>query len=119
MTSIAINRKDRGGRPCGTSKETAIVLARRKHFRRGEVRMRQLASCQKMADKSQKRTIALGLSTAALGVLEQLPSDLDRHIRGSSSREERFGFRLYFFWDDEGQQAVVGSFPTHLSTRAS
>lgn len=44
---------------------------------------------------------------------------LDRHIKGSSSREERFGFRLYFFWDDDSQQAVVGSFPTHLSTRAT
>lgn len=47
------------------------------------------------------------------------PRDLDRHIKGSSSREERFGFRLYFFWDDDSQQAVVGSFPTHLATRAT
>ncbi|BAV33758.1 hypothetical protein SCL_1447 [Sulfuricaulis limicola] len=44
---------------------------------------------------------------------------LDRHIKGSSSREERFGFRLYFFWDDDSQQVVVGSFPSHLSTRAT
>jgi hypothetical protein len=47
------------------------------------------------------------------------PRCLDRHIKGSSSREERFGFRLYFFWDDDSQQAVVGSFPTHLTTRAT
>jgi len=47
------------------------------------------------------------------------PRYLDRHIKGSSSREERFGFRLYFFWDDDSQQAVVGSFPTHLATRAT
>jgi hypothetical protein len=47
------------------------------------------------------------------------PRYLDRHIKGSSSREGRFGFRLYFFWDEDSQQAVVGSFPSHLSTRAS
>lgn len=44
---------------------------------------------------------------------------LERHLKGSSSREERFGFRLYFFWDDDTQQVVVGSFPGHLTTRAS
>lgn len=44
---------------------------------------------------------------------------LDRHIRGSNSREERYGFRLYFFWDEGSQQVVVGSFPGHLSTRAT
>lgn len=44
---------------------------------------------------------------------------LERHLKGSSSREERFGFRLYFFWDDDSRQVVVGSFPAHLSTRAS
>lgn len=47
------------------------------------------------------------------------PRYLDRHIKGSNSRDERYGFRLYFFWDDETQQVVVGSFPTHLATRAS
>lgn len=47
------------------------------------------------------------------------PKTLDRHIKGSNSREERFGFRLYFFWDSESQRAVVGSFPTHLATRAT
>jgi hypothetical protein len=44
---------------------------------------------------------------------------LDRHVKGSSSREELFGFLLYFFWDEDCQQVVVGSFPTHLSTRAT
>lgn len=47
------------------------------------------------------------------------PRYLDRHLKGSNSREERYGFRLYFFWDDESQQVVVGSFPAHLTTRAS
>lgn len=45
--------------------------------------------------------------------------ELDRHLKGSSSRDIRFGFRLYFFWDEDTQQVVVGSLPGHLSTRAS
>jgi hypothetical protein len=45
--------------------------------------------------------------------------ELDRHLKGSNSREERFGFRLYFFWDDETDQVVVGWFPSHLPTRAT
>jgi hypothetical protein len=44
---------------------------------------------------------------------------LDRHLKGSDSRDRRFGFRLYFFWDDEGQVAVVGWLPSHLDNRAS
>jgi len=45
--------------------------------------------------------------------------ELDRHLQGSNSRDERFGFRLYFFWDDETDQVVVGWFPSHLPTRAT
>jgi hypothetical protein len=45
--------------------------------------------------------------------------ELDRHIKGSNSRDERFGFRLYFFWDDETDQVIVGWFPSHLPTRAT
>jgi len=44
---------------------------------------------------------------------------LDRHIKGSSTRDERYAFRLYYFWDDDSQQVVVGSFPGHLTTRAT
>ena len=42
---------------------------------------------------------------------------LDRHLKGSNSRDRRFGFRLYFFWDDEGQVVVVGWLPSHLQNR--
>jgi hypothetical protein len=45
--------------------------------------------------------------------------ELSRHLKGSNSRDPRFGFRLYFFWDEESQQVIVGSLPSHLSTRAS
>lgn len=44
---------------------------------------------------------------------------LDRHLKGSNSRDRRFGFRVYFFWDDEGQVAVVGWLPSHLDNRGS
>lgn len=44
---------------------------------------------------------------------------LDRHLKGSDSRDRRYGFRLYFFWDEEGQVVVVGWLPSHLDNRAS
>jgi hypothetical protein len=44
---------------------------------------------------------------------------LDRHLKGSNSRDARFGFRLYYFWHDEREQVVVGWFPSHLPTRIS
>jgi hypothetical protein len=44
---------------------------------------------------------------------------LERHLKGGDSRDRRFGFRLYFFWDDEGQVVVVGWLPSHLDNRAS
>lgn len=44
---------------------------------------------------------------------------LDRHLKGSDSRDRRYGFRLYFFWDDESQIVVVGWLPSHLDNRAS
>jgi hypothetical protein len=45
--------------------------------------------------------------------------ELDHHIKGSNARDERRGFRLYFFWDEESQQVVVGWLPSHLTNRAS
>ena len=44
---------------------------------------------------------------------------LDRHLKGRDARDPRFGFRLYFFWDDSSGQVVVGSFPNHLQTGVS
>jgi hypothetical protein len=45
--------------------------------------------------------------------------DLDRHLKVGNSREPRFCFRLYFFWDDESQVVVVGWLPSHLENRMS
>lgn len=42
---------------------------------------------------------------------------LDRHLKGSNSRDRRYGFRLYFFWDEEGEVVVVGWLPSHLDNR--
>ncbi len=46
-------------------------------------------------------------------------AELDRHLKKGNSREPRYCFRLYFFWDDTTSQVVVGWLPSHLSTRAS
>ena len=45
--------------------------------------------------------------------------ELDLHLKGSDSRDPRFGFRLYFFWDNENEEVVVGSLPNHLRTRVT
>jgi hypothetical protein len=41
----------------------------------------------------------------------------ERHLKAGNSRESRYCFRLYFFWDDEEQVAVVGWLPSHLENR--
>jgi hypothetical protein len=42
---------------------------------------------------------------------------LDRHLKKGSSRDPRYAFRLYFFWDEENDQVVVGWLPSHLDSR--
>ena len=44
---------------------------------------------------------------------------LNRHLKKGSTRDVRRCFRLYFFWDEDSEQAVVGSLPSHLETRKS
>ena len=44
---------------------------------------------------------------------------LERHLKGSNARDERRGFRLYFFWNDSDREVVVGWLPNHLPTRIS
>lgn len=45
------------------------------------------------------------------------PRMLDRHLKKGASKDQRHCFRLYFFWDEDTQQAVVGWLPSHLDTR--
>lgn len=42
---------------------------------------------------------------------------LERHLKHGTSREPRHCFRLYFFWDEDSDQVVVGWLPSHLDTR--
>lgn len=44
---------------------------------------------------------------------------IDMHLKGSSSRDPRYCFRLYFFWNEEKARVVVASLPSHLGTRLS
>jgi hypothetical protein len=38
---------------------------------------------------------------------------------GGNTRDPERCLRIYYFWDDESQQVVVGSLPGHLDTRAT
>lgn len=44
---------------------------------------------------------------------------MEFHLRRGNSRDPRHCLRIYYFWDDESQQVVVGWLPEHLETRAS
>lgn len=44
---------------------------------------------------------------------------LAKHLKKGNARDPRHCFRLYFFWDDEDQQVVVGSLPEHLDSRTT
>jgi hypothetical protein len=44
---------------------------------------------------------------------------LDFHLLKGGGRDERYCLRVYFFWDDETKQAVVGWLPSHLSNSLS
>ncbi len=42
---------------------------------------------------------------------------LDRHLKTASiTRDPRYCFRLYFVWDDEDRQVVIGHLPGHMKT---
>ncbi|KWA83746.1 hypothetical protein WL29_20490 [Burkholderia ubonensis] len=44
---------------------------------------------------------------------------MDTHLLKGGGRDERYCFRLYFFWDADSQRAVVGSMPAHLDNSLS
>ena len=46
-------------------------------------------------------------------------SFLQFHIVKGTAHEDRFCMRIYFFWDDDTNQVVVGWLPSHLSNRIS
>ena len=44
---------------------------------------------------------------------------LDRHLRKGNVHDPKRTFALYFCWDDETRQVIVGSLPNHLTTARS
>jgi hypothetical protein len=42
---------------------------------------------------------------------------LEFHLRRGTSREQQRCLRIYFLWDEDTQQVVVGWLPSHLDTR--
>ncbi len=44
---------------------------------------------------------------------------LGLHLCGNPTKEDRFCLRIYFFWDEDESQVVVGWLPSHLDTRAT
>lgn len=44
---------------------------------------------------------------------------LEKHLKNGNSRDPREIFRLYYFWDDDERQVVIGHLPDHLRTRSS
>ena len=44
---------------------------------------------------------------------------LQFHIVRGTAHENRYCMRIYFFWDDDTNQVVVGWLPSHLSNRIS
>ena len=44
---------------------------------------------------------------------------VEYHLRKGTAREERDCLAIYFFWDDETRQVVVGWLPSHLENRMS
>lgn len=44
---------------------------------------------------------------------------MDLHLLRGGGRDERYCMRIYFFWDDESQQCVVGWLPSHLDNSLS
>lgn len=42
---------------------------------------------------------------------------LEWHLRKGSSKDTRYCLGIYFFWDEDTQQVVIGWLPSHLSNR--
>lgn len=44
---------------------------------------------------------------------------IEFHLRKGSTKDDRYCMGIYFFWDEDTQQVVVGWLPSHLDTRAT
>lgn len=87
--------------------------------------------CAESSERFQAELLRLNLEDSAVGRATQThaehytvryggrPHVLDWHLKRGTSREPVHCFRLYYFWDDESQCAVVGWLPSHLSNALS
>lgn len=44
---------------------------------------------------------------------------LERHLTNGVSRDRRYCLRIYYYWDEDRNQVVIGSLPAHLNIRSS
>jgi len=44
---------------------------------------------------------------------------LELHLSKGSAKDDQHCLRIYFFWDEDTSQVVVGWLPSHLDTRAT
>ncbi len=44
---------------------------------------------------------------------------LEMHLRKGSTKDDHYCLGIYFFWDDDTRQVVIGWLPSHLDTRAT
>ena len=44
---------------------------------------------------------------------------LERHLTYGVSRDKRYCMRIYYYWDDDRNQVVIGDMPAHLNIRSS
>ena len=44
---------------------------------------------------------------------------LERHLSNGISRDRRHCLRIYYYWDEDRNQVVIGSLPAHLNIRSS
>jgi hypothetical protein len=42
---------------------------------------------------------------------------LEHHLKKGTSRDKTKTLRIYFFWDEEDEEVIIGSMPSHLDTR--
>jgi hypothetical protein len=42
---------------------------------------------------------------------------LDMHVRKGATKNDRYCLAIYFFWDDDTRQVIVGWLPSHLDNR--
>lgn len=99
-----------------------------------EYRQMHVESTDENKQAFERKLAGLGLENARSGDETRLREEGDEflvpwgkgkqlltwHLKnGGNTRDPTRCFRLYYFWDDESQQVVIGSMPGHLHTRAT